>query len=165
MALVIEDGSLVSGANSYVSLADAIQYATDRGYDVDLLTEPLLLKGADYVNAHRKRFKGIKLQPVESNMQWPRRDVIMDEYELEPDVIPECVIFAQIETAFEIANSRDPLETLERLVLKKEVIGPLQFEYETRAGSPGSTDQPFDYQRIRAQLRAVLRDDRGRTSR
>lgn len=34
MAIIVEDGTGVTGANSYISLADARTYATNRGFEL-----------------------------------------------------------------------------------------------------------------------------------
>ena len=173
MALIIEDGSIISGADSYVSLADAQQYLADRALQEGVeqtnpentdITEQNLRSGCDYINSYRERFKGFKLQPVAVNMQWPRRDVYIDGYLLDEDVIPECIIQAQIESAVEIASGRPPLETLSTRVLKRKVVGPIEKEWDTTFSS--SREQPsFDYRKVKAFLIPVLKDLQGRTSR
>ena len=50
MALVIEDGSRVAGANSYVTLAEARAFASARGVTlsaVDATLEPFVIKAFD----------------------------------------------------------------------------------------------------------------------
>lgn len=163
MALVVENGSLVEGADSYVSLSDAQQYATDRGLDT-VLSEALLLRAVDYVNAFRKVFKGFKLTDPENDMQWPRREVVIDGYILASTVIPQCVVRAQIQTAIEIAEGFDPLETVSSQVLTKEKIDVLEFEYDTDKETSGGTEG-FVFRKVRALLRPVIQDTFGLTSR
>lgn len=173
MALVVEDGTVISGADSYVSLADAQQYLAGRalqeGVDTTTpintdITEENLRDGCDYINHYRERFKGVKLQPPAVNMQWPRLGVIIDHWELAEDIIPDCVIHAQIEASVEIASGRPPLETLSTRILKRKVIGPLEYEWDTTTAS--TREQPsFDYRKVRAFLLPVLKDMYGRTSR
>lgn len=163
MALVIEDGSIVEGADSYVSLLDAQRYATSRGITTEL-TEALLLKAVDYVNAYRKVFKGTKLTPAHIDMQWPRKDVEVDYLLLPNNVIPECVIRAQIETAVEMGEGFDPLETISNKVLIKEKVDVLEFEYDPSKESESGAEG-FVFRKIRSLLRAVIIDSYGRTSR
>ena len=163
MALTVEDGSLVTGADSYVSLLDAQQYATSRGIETPI-TEALLLRAADYVNAYRKVFKGTKLTPPHRDMQWPRKDVEIDNYDLPNNVIPECVIRAQIETAIEMGEGFDPLETISNKVITKEKIDVLEFTYDTGKESEGGAEG-FVFRKIRALLKAVIIESYGRTSR
>ena len=169
MALVVEDGSIVTGANSYVSLADSQAYVTDRGFLDEISGEPIqlteghLLRAVDYINAHRKVFKGIKQTSPDLDMQWPRREVEIDEYDLPPNVIPQCIIHAQIETAIEIAQDRDPFETISSERITREKIDVIEYEYDL---TQGDGEQPsFDYKTIRALLRPVIDTGYGRTSR
>ena len=154
MALVVEDGSLVEGANTYVSLADAIQYVNDRGYGVTL-TEGHVLRGADYINSFAEVYKGQivvgKTKTLLSTMQWPRSNVYLEgSYDCLPkDKIPGGIIHAQIETAYEIANARDPLATVSTRVIKKQKVDVIETEYDNTRGSGQAT---FDYRRVMAYL-------------
>lgn len=155
MTLVVETGAIISGANSYVSLADAGDYATRRGYDVTL-TDQLLLRAADYINTYRDRFKGTKLTPVTSNMQFPRINVILDGYIVPSDQIPALIPAAQVETAVELAGGRDPQEAISTQIIKRQRIGPLEIEYDTESG----VELPsFDFPKINDLLAPVLTDD------
>jgi len=162
MALTIETGQVVSGADSYVSLVDALKYLSDRG-DTTVITEEHLRGAFDYINHYRLRFKGTKRHDAESNVQWPRIDVVIDNLDLEDDIVPTCVIFAQIESAVEIAQGRPPLETLSTRILKKKTVGPITKEWDT---SQRVREQPsFDYRKVKAFLYPVLNNTFGRTVR
>lgn len=157
----------VDGANSYVSLASNIDdvfsardYLTDRGITTEI-TEGQLLRGAEYVNSFRERFKGFKVTPVTSSMQWPRFFVIIDEYFLDARHIPEVIPKAQIEVALEIANGRDPHSTIDMRVVKKKRVDVIETEYDTRL----QRLETFDYRRIKALLRPVLKQTWGLVSR
>lgn len=72
MALTVEDGTGVAGADSYVSAAAFQTWATDRGYSIpptlaDL--EPLLRKGCDFIE--RKRFLG-EIEFADQGLSFPR---------------------------------------------------------------------------------------------
>jgi len=59
--LTVEDGSIVTGANSYVSLAAARSYAAARGATVpaaDADLEVMIIKAMDYLESHRDQFLG-----------------------------------------------------------------------------------------------------------
>ena len=152
MALIVETGEVIANANSYVSLSDATSYLSDRGITIPI-TAGHLLRGADYVNSFRTRFKGLKLTPYTSSMQWPRQYVILDEWYLPDGTIPQLIIDAQIEAALEIASSRDPHETTSTRVIKKQKLDVLEVEYDTMAGREVPN---YDYRRIKALLRPVL---------
>ena len=144
-----------SEANSYVSLSDAQTYATDRGYSVTL-TAGQLIRGADYVNSFGPRFSGEKVSPPSSTMQFPRTDAFLNDKYLDSNVIPELIKHAQIETALEIANNRDPQETTSTQVVKKEKVGDLEIEYDTQSGEEIPN---YDYRRIDNLLAPILTDD------
>ena len=152
-----KDQSTFSDANSYVSVADANVYVTDRGYTT-VLTEGLLIRGADYVNSFRDRFSGEKRTPASSNMQFPRTDAILDNDELPTDEIPNLIIEAQIETALEIANNRDPQETVTSQLIKKEKVGDLEVEYDNKYGDTSASGS-YDYRKISNLLQPILTDD------
>ena len=163
MALVVEDGSLVSGANSYVSFADATQYLTDRGITVEV-TEGHLLRAADYINSFAERYKGYQKTGANrttlSTMQWPRQYVsyagIGDCYGYIPDdKIPDLIIHAQIESALEIASNRDPLSTVSARQIKKQKVDVIEVEYDTSMGSSGQ--DIFDHRRVMALLSPFLK--------
>lgn len=154
MALIVEDGSVVDGANTYISLVDAQTYLNDRGYDITL-TEGLLLRGCDYVNSFRTRFKGYKQTNVLSNMQWPRAFAVIDNYLINSNVIPAVIPDAQVETALEMAMNRDPHDTTSTQVVKKIKADAIEKEYDTMAGREVPN---FEYRKIMALLRPVLKD-------
>ena len=52
MAITVEDGSGVAGANSYATVAQLMTYAASRGVELEIkdhAAEVLLLKGMDYI--------------------------------------------------------------------------------------------------------------------
>lgn len=72
MALLVETGLGVPGANSYVSVAELRAWATDRGLAlsaVDSDVEALLVKAADYLEL--KSYIGTK-STDEQGLSWPR---------------------------------------------------------------------------------------------
>lgn len=102
MALVIEDGSVVTGANSYVSEATGQAYADARGIEV-AVTEQLLIKAMDYLEALRSEYQGTKVSGDQA-LQWPRSGVVVDEYPIDDETIPQCLKDAQCQLAID-ANS------------------------------------------------------------
>lgn len=74
--LVVEDGSGVTGANTYVDRADAIVYAADRGVTLadDATTDAALLNGMAYLNG--LKFKGFPVSPFQTNA-FPRDGIYL----------------------------------------------------------------------------------------
>jgi hypothetical protein len=127
MSLTVEDGSVVAGANSYVSVSDAQAYATARGIVVTV-TEALLLKAIDYLESLRAEYQGIKTDGSQS-LQWPRSGVYLDGYEVGEDEIPDVLINAQIRLACE-AYTYDLMPTTEgREVIMERVEGAVTVQY------------------------------------
>jgi hypothetical protein len=97
IAIIVEDGTNVIGANSWVSVDDYISYAASRGVtvtgDADVLASQLL-QAVDYINTYRDRFKGAKTY-ITQTMQWPRQYVTIDNADWPKDVIPPELIAAQ----------------------------------------------------------------------
>lgn len=133
MAIIIEDGSIVAGANSYVTIDETRTYAAARGTTlsaVDAEVEELIVRSMDYIES--QSFKGIKLTQ-DQPLQWPRADVIIDGYLLATDDIPEELIKGQNETILSINNGEDPLADVPRVQESVEV-GSISVTY-----SPGSS--------------------------
>jgi hypothetical protein len=105
MAIVVETGEIVDGANSYVSEADLTSFATARGVTLTGDEEALLIQAMDYIES--LSYKGLK-KTRDQDLQWPRSGVYIDSYYLDNDVIPE--------------------ETLGRKT-SREKVGDLEVEY------------------------------------
>ena len=130
MSLIIEDGTMPSGANSYVSLADADAYLVQRGLweatpaDSGEATvakkETALIRAFDALNTLNWKGNVPDWQRVTA---WPRENVPMpgpqkkgsDEPEFLPDnIVPNAVVQAQIELAAAIYGGLNPLAPIER---------------------------------------------------
>jgi len=65
MAFIVEDGTMVVGANSYASVAYADSYFTDRGIvtwtGANSLKQAALILATDYVEAFKGKFKDTSL--------------------------------------------------------------------------------------------------------
>ena len=140
MTLTVEDGTLVAGADSYISLEDAREYATSRGITLnatDGTAEVQLRKAFDYIEAMRTRFQGEKSDETQES-QWPRSNVFIDGIELDDDVIPSLLKYAQVHYAAAIEGGLDimPTETGEAFVTR-EKIGPIDTEYSQYVRTSG----------------------------
>lgn len=134
--IIVEDGTNVANANSYVDSAYAQAYAAARGLSIpsdDAALFPLLVRGFDYIESQRARFKGRKTYP--GGAQWPRTGVDIDSDEIESTAIPEELKKAQVRVAVEIANGTDEAPTITEQV-KREKIGPMETEYVTGVEGP-----------------------------
>lgn len=132
MAIVVEDGSIVSGANSYVSEADLTAFATARGITLVADEDELLIKAMDYIES--LDFQGIKVSRDQS-LQWPRAYVTIDQYNFPSNAIPNELKNGLCQVAIAIDQDMNPLAPLEQTV-KREKVDVIEVEY-----MDGSTSQ------------------------
>jgi hypothetical protein len=125
MAVTVETGAGVSGANSYVSEAELTAYATSIGKTLTGTAETLLIRAAYYTET--LEFIGNKLTKAQ-RMQWPRSNVKLDGFDVEEDEIPETLKLLQMEVAISIDEGVDPTADPERLPIRNKV-GEIEEEY------------------------------------
>lgn len=140
MALIVETGAIIAGADSYVSVTDCDTYHADRGNTAwtgtDAVKEHALRKAVAYLDGHyRNRLKGIMVDPIKQNLAWPRYDVVIDGVTLARSPIPQRIRYAQCELAL-IALSADLAPNVSAGV-KREKVDVLETEYF--AGAPAGT--------------------------
>lgn len=80
MSLIIETGAIVTGAESYVSVADCDTYHTNNGNALwtgtTAVKEAALRKAARYLDCYyRPRWKGYRVQFSIQSLEWPRYEV------------------------------------------------------------------------------------------
>lgn len=134
-ALIVEDGTGVTNANSYASITDLGTYATLRGLAsslpaTDAGKDAIMIKAMDYIEGQRARFKGVKTDEDQA-LQWPRSDVWIDGALIGSDYIPRELFYAQLALAIE-AISNDLLPNVlpqdAGAVISKEV-GEIKIAY------------------------------------
>lgn len=128
MALIIEDGTGKTDAQSYASDAELTAYALARGVTITLANgtnEQLLVKAMDYIE--RQPFIGYK-KTREQALQWPRNNVTLYGWDLPDDEIPSQLKAAQMETALQMDEGSDPMETVDPDV-KSESVGTISVTY------------------------------------
>lgn len=116
MPVIVEDGTNVPAANSYVSLAEARAYAGLRGLNLpvsDIELSSLLVRSTDYLDTFK--YKGAKTSASQS-LEWPRSRVYLlnpgycNSGELLPsDSIPQKLKSAQIEAAIGLFSGINPM--------------------------------------------------------
>lgn len=140
MTLTIEDGTQVANANSYVTLAEARDYAKARGVkltDFDDVLEQELIKAMDYLEAQRDNFKGVKTSSTQP-LQWPRCGAYVDGAVVEPTTIPNELKNAQIRIAMEIDAGINPMPTADgSAFVISEKVGQLETKYSEGVATSG----------------------------
>ena len=143
MALVIEDGTGKTDSNSFASVAEAISYAADRGFDFPSVTadvEKLLIQAGDFILSFEEQFQGYRTNQNQ-RLSFPRVNVLMYkgvDY-VGADEIPNQLKEAQMRFAVS-ANGGElrPDGTGQEVI--KEKVGPLEVQYAER-GSGSVTPQ------------------------
>lgn len=131
MTLIVEDGSIVTNANTYAAESDMTAAVAYKNITITGEYEQLLLQAMDYIEG--LNFIGVKLTK-DQPLQWPRYDVYIDGYLMSTDYIPKELIKGQVEVAIAIDQGQDPLSAIARNVKRKKVEG-LEIEYSDNASS------------------------------
>lgn len=127
MALVVEDGSVVAGANSYITLAEFKAWADDRGiaYGTDSVVTQQIYRAMDYFE--RLIFIGFKANENQP-LQWPRTEALIDGYYADATEIPPQVKIAVYEAVVVEAAGDSELETQDRRTIR-EKVGDIEVQY------------------------------------
>jgi hypothetical protein len=130
VAIVVEDGTVVAGANSYITLDEARDFAEARGVsdlsDVDATLETLLIRAVDYIEAREVDMAGDRVS-TEQPLSWPRT----------PWGVPKNIKDAQghLVLAVHAGVNLLPTTTYTAAQTKKKKVGPIEVEYVVSGGS------------------------------
>lgn len=145
MSLIVEDGSGLSTAESYISVADADTYHSNRGNTswcslTVTQKEQLLRKATDYmVQSYRTKWAGARKYDDQA-LDWPRYDVPKFDspsgYGVYPSYYDDSSVPGEVKVAcaeFALkANSATLAPDVDRIT-KREKVGQLEVEYDTNA--------------------------------
>ncbi len=134
--LVVEDGTIVNGANSYATLVEARAYALARGVTlsaVDAVLDSQMIKAVDYLESKRARYQGSKVDASQA-LQFPRSGVVIDGLEVAADAIPALLKSAQIQLAMQISAGVDLMPTTTGPFVIEDTVGPLTTKYSDKVG-------------------------------
>jgi hypothetical protein len=135
MAIVVEDGTIVTGANSYVTEAELTAYATARAYTLVSTAAVLIIKAMDYIEG--QSFIGIK-STEDQPLAWPRNYVYIDGYAVDSDEIPQELKNAEMATALAIDAGNSPMAVISPQK-EKAKVGPVEVTYKN-----GGVSNPID---------------------
>lgn len=130
MNLVIEDGTGVPGANSYVSADDLFVFAADRGITIPQdvgAVEALLIRAMDYIEMFSLRYSGAQTLLAQT-LSFPRTaSTLGGTLDLG---VPENIRKAQMVAAIAAKDiNLLPVPTQDPAVVQK-TIGPLTIKYD-----------------------------------
>jgi len=102
--LIVEDGSVVSGANSYATTQEAIDYFLERGMIVDITDADMIMSTEFLDVTFGGRYKGKMLQSNTQSLLFPRTSFYDTNGRLiEAGVIPKELKITQFQAA-KLAN-------------------------------------------------------------
>ena len=140
MAFTVEDGSIVSGANSYLSVADADTYHSDRGNaawtGTTAVKQAALIKATDYIEQkYAGRWQG-SYTDDDQELEWPRSGLCYPDEDVIPKELKNAVAILALE-----ALSDDLNPALDRGgAIKREKVDVIETEYMSWA--PSVTARP-----------------------
>jgi hypothetical protein len=154
MSLVVENGTGLSAAESYISVAGADARMAGLGNTnwsdlTETEKEQALRRATVYMEqAYRADWLGTRLLR-EQSLSWPRYGAVVDGWAIESTLVPTEVANACADLAFKAAGG-DLNEDVTRAIIR-EKVGPLETEYS--AFSP----QSVRYRSIDMALAPFLR--------
>jgi len=146
MALIVEDGTVVTGANTYASIATVTAYCASMGYAewaatgvTDAQREAAILRAMAYIEA--LSWYGIKTAR-DNPLAWPRSGMCDREgYALDSNAVPAVVVKALCEAAYrelKTAGTLQPDETRDDSLTSLSVAGAVSLQWA--AGAPSRTN-------------------------
>lgn len=131
MTITIEDGSIVAGANSFVTVAEVRTFATERGVNSlptdDLEVEALIIKSMDYLFGKESSFKGVRAV-YSQELPWPRAQVYLREAPVGSNEIPVELKKAQMQLVLEaVSQDLDPNGAGREVIREKVDVVEVQY--------------------------------------
>ena len=183
ITLVLEDGSIVDGANTYAELQTVRDYADNRGFTVnadDTILCQHMLRAMDYLAARECQMIGDRIDIAQA-LSWPRTnytykgftpeeptdedgDGVLDEPYFMPTELVNALaeLCVQIEAGVELWHRTvTSNEDLTGQIKKEELPGPLKVEYSERNTDASFIDErmegrPVIIQPVEGWLRPLL---------
>ena len=132
MALIIEDGTEVTNANSYAAYSDLTAYALLRGVTITAVQadgEALLLKAMDAL--YGRPWKGERVSTTQE-LEWPRTGVYIDGQLRTYNEIPRELFYGQMALAMAaVDNTLMPVHPAQGKgpVIEERVEGAITMKY------------------------------------
>lgn len=158
MTLIVETGSIIANANSYVSVADAQAILTGRGLSA-VVTEAALLRAMDMLDG--LEYCGYRVSDAQP-LPFPRSGVTLsDSRPLSSATIPQELINAQAWASHYILSGSDPAAASVAGV-KREKVDVLEVEYAT---SSKTSIAVSDLPNVKNALKYLVCSNAGRIDR
>lgn len=144
MPLIIEDGSAVQDANSYVGLEEARELALLRGITLSSAANELtsqLINAADRITTYEAQFSGHRVSGAQG-LSYPRTGSYRYGSAFPFDSIPKELKLAQVVMAGMLEEGGELWATSTSGIIR-EKVGPLETEFsDTAADSVGNPVLP-----------------------
>lgn len=159
---VVEDGSSLSNANAYITVALADQYNDDQLADAtwlaatDAAKEMAIRKATQYLDDRfNRRWKG-RRSDRDQSLDWPRVDVLdNDGFGIDSDEMPKALLDAVTELAIKSAGGEDLMPDITAPgTIKREMkkVGPITTDTEYTGGK----SQIKRYRKVDGLLRGLV---------
>lgn len=133
--IIVEDGTGLPNANSYINVLDTITYASRRNVDLTQYTDEQigawLLQATDYLQSYECEYIGVRLTSTQA-LSWPRTQYDPSDYcqPVVPTGVPSQIIAAQCQLvlAQEAGYTLLPNYGNEDYVTR-ETVGPITVQY------------------------------------
>jgi hypothetical protein len=131
VTLLVEDGTNVAGANSFVTLDEIKAYATARNRvipDDDELLAQYAIRAMDYIVSFRNDFNGERTYD-DQPLPFPRSNLYIDRVLFDQTKIPVEIKNVQCQLVIEIAAGVELFPTTQGQNVKRKRVGPLETEW------------------------------------
>lgn len=152
MALIIEDGSIVAGANSFTTDAEFQAYALARGEDLpatEAERDALQIRAVDYLFLKESKMQGCRVNKSQPLM-FPRIGVCLFGFDVDSNEIPDNLKNAQMEAAL-YENVSDLMVNSSGQNIAREKLDVMEVAYFS-----GGSRSTGDYQTVDAYLEPLL---------
>ncbi len=135
MALTIENGNIVAGANSFTTVSECRAFCDERGLSLpseDAAVEKLLINAADFIFSLETEFQGVRKDSTQ-DLPFPREKIFLHGADVS-GTIPNILKQAQSRLAFD-AQENDLFSTGSGKEVLEEQVGPLKTKYSQSGSS------------------------------
>ena len=134
VTIVVEDGTIVADANSYISVADARAYAEQRGVTLPVSDDEvgaMIINSTDYIESFECKFAGERVS-TEQELSWPRADAYLcgSDTPFPSDQIPKDLKKAQCASVIALSQGLVLMPNITAQdYVTEETVGPITTKY------------------------------------